>query len=130
MDPIAFTKVTLPFGWLGNMSPHPVQWDDKVWRTTEALFQARRLAVGDPGREEIRAQNSPMGAKMVSKRTADRRVIVPMSKEDVELMESVLRLKLEQYPLLRDELEATGERLIIEDCTSRPSWDGPLLGCG
>ena len=128
MDPIAFTKVALPFGWMGNMSPHPVWWDDKYWRTTEALFQARRLADGDPGREEIRAEKSPMGAKMASKRTADRRVIVPLSQEDVELMGSILRLKLDQHPNLRAELKATGVRLIIEDCTSRPRGSGLFWG--
>ena len=36
---IAFTKVALPFGWLGNMAPYPVTYGGKAWRTTEALFQ-------------------------------------------------------------------------------------------
>jgi ribA/ribD-fused uncharacterized protein len=128
MSDVAFTKVALPFGWLGNMAPFPVTWDGKVWRTTEALFQARRLADGDPAREEIRAEKSPMGAKMTAKRTADRRVITPMSDEDVAMMEDVLRLKLDQHPSLRVELAATGDRAIIEDCTSRPRGTGLFWG--
>lgn len=128
MKVIAFTKVALPYGWLGNMSPYMITWDDKVWRTAEALFQARRLASDDPGREEIRAERSPMGAKMVAKRSASRRVIVPLSNEDVALMEDVLRLKLEQHPKLKEELSATENAIIIEDCTSRPQGTGLFWG--
>ena len=74
---IAFTKVALPYGWLGNMSPHPVFYDGKWWPTTEHLFQALRF---DPKKdmriiEEIRAKSSPMGAKMHSKRHKDKWVI-------------------------------------------------------
>lgn len=125
---IAFTKVALPFGWLGNMAPFPVTWDGKVWRTTEALFQALRLAPGDTAREEIRAEKSPMGAKMTAKRSADRRVIVPLSADDVAMMEGVLRLKLDQHPHLRAALVATGDRAIVEDCTSRPRGTGLFWG--
>jgi ribA/ribD-fused uncharacterized protein len=128
MGVIAFTKVALPYGWFGNMAPFPLVWDEKTWRTSEALFQARRLGPGDPGREEIRAEKSPMGAKMASKRSADRRVVVPLSENDILLMEDVLRLKLEQHPHLRGELLATGDATIIEDCTSRPRGTGLFWG--
>ena len=40
---ISFTKVSLPFGWLGNMSPFPILYEGKEWKTTEALFQALRF---------------------------------------------------------------------------------------
>lgn len=125
---IAFTKVSLPYGWLGNMSPYPIRWDDKVWRTAEALFQARRLAPEDPAREEIRAQKSPMAAKMVAKRSSDRRVVVPQSEEDVRIMAEILRLKIEQHPTLRDELEATANVLLVEDCSARPRGSGLFWG--
>ena len=64
---IAFTKVDLPHGWLGNMSDHPVKYDGKWWLTTEALFQALRF--DDPAiREELRTIKSPMGCKMRARR--------------------------------------------------------------
>jgi N-glycosidase YbiA len=128
MAVIAFTKVALPFGWLGNMAPFVIRWDDKLWRTSEALFQARRLAPGDPGREEIRAEKSPMGAKMASKLSASRRIITPLSEPDVELMEDILRLKLAQHPQLRVDLLATGDAEIVEDCTSRQRGTGLFWG--
>jgi len=36
---IAFKKVKDPYGWLGNMSPHPIG----EFRTAEHLFQATRF---------------------------------------------------------------------------------------
>lgn len=55
MNVITFTKVALPYGWLGNMSPHPIVVAGKTWKTAESLFQALRFAEDDPVREEIRA---------------------------------------------------------------------------
>jgi hypothetical protein len=43
MHTIAFTKVALSFGWLGNMAPYPIVYEAKLYRTTEALFQALRF---------------------------------------------------------------------------------------
>src|SRR5262249_49560871 len=60
---IAFTKVDLPYGWLGNMAPFPVMHDGRGYRTTEALFQALRFDQ-EPIREAIRGEKSPMAAKM------------------------------------------------------------------
>jgi len=37
MNEIAFTKTTLPFGWLGNMSLYPIVYKGKIFRTSEGL---------------------------------------------------------------------------------------------
>jgi hypothetical protein len=125
-DEIAFTKVALPFGWLGNMSPYPVIWEGKEWRTTEALFQALRFS-DDVIREKIREQKSPMAAKMVSKPFADRRIVEVGSAQDIENMKLCIRLKLEQHPQLQAELLKTEDRLIVEDVTSRGARGTNLL---
>ena len=125
---IAFTKVKLPFGWLGNMSPHPIIFWDKEWRTAEALFQAGRFVTDDPIREEIRAEASPMSAKMIAKGQVERMFIQPMSDADVGWMIVVLNLKLQQHPNLKQELLSTGQRQIIEDCTKRPHGSGLFWG--
>lgn len=125
---IAFTKVRLPHGWLGNMAPFPVEWGGATWRTTEALFQARRFAEGDPVRELIRAEASPMGAKTVAKSHADRMVIAQQSGADLALMADVLRLKVAAHPQLAEWLLATGDEAIVEDCTSRPRGSGLFWG--
>ena len=122
-------------GWLGNMSPHPVEHDGIWWKTAEALFQALRYPIGavnEKGeniRKIIRAQKSPMAAKMKSKKYMDNRNITAMGDEDLDNMRMVLRLKFKcnWNPLERD-LLATGDRLIMEDCSNRPNVAGLFWG--
>jgi ribA/ribD-fused uncharacterized protein len=115
---IAFTKVKLPYGWLSNMAPFPIQAEGRIWRTSEALFQALRFT--DPACiDAIHEATSPMVAKMVAKANGRHRVVEPWSTADVGNMHRVLRLKIEQHPELKFSLLATHGR-IIEDCTLRP----------
>ena len=65
---ISFTKVALPYGWIGNMSQYPVQYGGVWWKTNEHLFQALRFPEGLPVREEIYRQASPMAAKILAKK--------------------------------------------------------------
>lgn len=117
-ETISFTKVKLPFGWLGNMSPFPVEANGVTWRTTEALFQALRFA--DRGiREEIRAEKSPMAAKLKAKGKRDQMVIEPLSVQDVQNMKYCIILKVKQHEEIRKQLLDTGDARIIEDVTSR-----------
>ena len=115
---ITFTKVALPFGWLGNMSPYPVTYKGQIWRTTEALFQAMRFE-NETIKELIRAEKSPMGAKMKAKKHKAEMVIKPMSAQDVENMKTCLQLKVEQHPVLKIKLKSTRDRVIVEDIGKR-----------
>lgn len=127
LNEIAFTKVSLPFGWLGNMSPYPIEYDGKVWKTSEALFQALRFN-NDEIRELIRSEKSPMGAKMLAKKYKESMDVVPLSEEDVYNMKLCIRLKLYQHPDLRDQLSSTKGINIYEDVTSRPRGSGLFWG--
>lgn len=127
MQVIAFTKVRLPFGWLGNMAPYSVTHDDRLYRTTEALFQALRFD-SEEIRDEIRAEKSPMSAKMRAKGYRDRMVVEPRSDEDVANMRAVLRLKLDSHGALPGKLLETGDATIIEDCTYRQRGSGLFWG--
>ena len=115
---IEFTKVKLPYGWMGNMSPFPIIYDSKRWLTTEALFQAMRFS-NEEIKELIRAQKSPMAAKMIAKSKKVNYVIEPMSEKDVENMRLCMRLKLEQHPNLKTQLLATGNHYIFENIGTR-----------
>lgn len=118
MNCVSFTKVALPYGWLGNMSPHPVYCFGVTWRTTEALFQAIRFS--DPAiREHIRSQKSPMGAKLAAKARKSEMTVEELSDQDVRNMAFCIRLKAEQHKSVADDLIATGDALIVEDVTSR-----------
>ena len=127
MKAIGFTKVALPYGWLGNMSPHPVQFEGQEWRTAEALFQALRFQ--DPEiKEEIRSQKSPMAAKFVAKKYKSQMQVEPISDQDLENMMMCVRLKLKSNPQLIDELKSTGDLLIYEDVSSRMRGNNLIWG--
>lgn len=115
---ISFTKTSLPFGWLGNMSAFPISYEGKDWRTTEALFQALRFD-DDSIKEMVRLEKSPMGAKLKAKGMADKMVVKQLSEQDVENMKLCVKLKIEQHPHLKKELLETGELPIYEDVTKR-----------
>ncbi len=124
---ILIRKVKEEFGWLGNMSPHPVEFEGKTYRTTEALFQALRFDDAVIV-EAIQEQKSPMAAKMKAKKYRSRMVVEPLSDTDLDNMRLVLRLKIEQHPKLRNDLLATGDQEIVEDCTKRPRGSGLFWG--
>jgi len=116
---IRFTKVALPYGWLGNMSPFPIEHEGKTWRTTEALFQSLRFE-DESIKELIREQKSPMAAKMVAKK--HRLSMITLTQEEDYLnMMMCLILKIKYHPQLIDDLIATDKLDIIEDVTSRGS---------
>ncbi len=111
---IEFTKVDLPYGWLGNMFAAPITYEGKIWRTSEALFQALRYE-SEEIREVIRKEGSPMGAKMKAKKFKNEMVVVPMSEEDVNNMKMVVKLKFDQHIILKSKLKITGKHIIVEN---------------
>lgn len=123
MDVVSFTKVSLPYGWLGNMSPYPINFNGKVWRTTEALFQALRFK-DEEIQELIREEKSPMGAKMVMNSKTEHITIEKHGAKDLINMKMCLKLKLAQHPNLVNELIDTGDKIIIEDVTKRGNSGG------
>ena len=121
-------KVADQWGYLGNMAPCPIDVSGTRWPTSEHLFQALRLPKDSAVRELIRAEKSPMGAKMLAKKHAAERVVEPMSHVDVAQMYAVLLLKLQQHPHILQLLWATEDLPIVEDCSKRPSTSGLFWG--
>jgi ribA/ribD-fused uncharacterized protein len=115
---VGFNKTKDPFGWLGNMSAHPIQYGGKKWNTSEALFQALRFD-DEEIIKEIRAKSSPMAAKMCAKKNKAKTVITPLSSEDVENMRLCLKLKFEQHSELARKLKLSMEHELYEDVSAR-----------
>jgi ribA/ribD-fused uncharacterized protein len=115
---VSFTKVSQPYGWLGNMSPYPVEHNGKTYKTTEALFQAMRF-VDEEIIESIRKCPSPMGAKMIAKKNRGKAVIEKCSESDIKNMRLCLILKIQQHQVIAKQLLGTGDQEIIEDTTNR-----------
>lgn len=124
---IIIGKVKEEHGCWGNMFPLPVSHKEKIYRTTEALFQVLRFS-DEKIQEEIKNEKSPMGAKFVAKKYKEFMTILPMSKDDIENMKICLCLKLEQHSYLKNELIKTGDELIVEDCTRRKRGSGLFWG--
>lgn len=126
---IAFTKVKLPFGWLGNMAPYSVEYEGVSYKTTEALFQSLRFKDFPEVAQMIIDEKSPMSAKMVAKGNMSLlNDYQPGCDQDIENMKLCLRLKVDQHPELKEELLATNDIKIIEDCSSRPHGTGLIWG--
>lgn len=131
MQIISFTKVKLPYGWLGNMAAYPVVHNNIEYKTTEALFQALRFDGYPEVQELIRLEKSPMSAKMKAKsfvHLLESSNYQQLSQQDVTNMELCLKLKIEQHPQIKELLIQTGENPIIEDCSSRPQGSGLFWG--
>ena len=106
---------------------HKIKAGGKVSRTAESLFQALRF--DNPEIQEvIRLKTSSMSAKMAAKSHKAKMVIVPQSPEDLDIMMTVLRLKLLNNPELKIALLGTFSDTIIEDCTNRPGGSGLFWG--
>ncbi len=115
---IAFTKVNAPYGWMGNMSPYAIKYNNKIWRTAEALFQSLRF--DDPSIiDMLWQQSSPMAVKMKTKPLTDKMLFERGSEQDIANMKMVLKLKCEQHPNLALRLANTGDALIVEDVSNR-----------
>lgn len=125
---ILIKRVKDIYGWMGNMSAFPIVEDGLLYKTSEALFQAKRFPLGHPVREEIREASSPFSAKLIAKANAEHMTIEQRSEADLELMRLVLKMKLEQHPELKQKLAETGDELIIEDCSNRQSISGIFWG--
>ena len=125
---IAFRKVSEPYGWLGNMSYHPVVYDGVEYYTSEHLFQILRYDRSHIVWAEIPKIKSPMAAKLAMKEYYGENIIEPLSDQDFDNMKLCLLLKLERNPELVDQLLATGNEEIIEDVTKRQHGNNLIWG--
>jgi N-glycosidase YbiA len=131
MKYIAFTKVKLPYGWLGNMAPYPIVYENKRYKTSEALFQSLRFKDYPEIQEKIMNENSPMGAKMVAKShksLLEKDGYELLGQQDIEYMKICLKEKIKQHPDLVKKLLDTGDSILIEDCSSRSHGSGLFWG--
>lgn len=124
---ITFKKVNEPYGWLSNMSAHPIEEDNILYPTAEHYFQSLRFEDKDLVKQ-ICSIRSPMGAKMKVKTLKDHFKIFPRSPKDVENMSKTLDKKIEQHPFLKLYLKELKDFFIMEDVTNRPNASGLFWG--
>jgi ribA/ribD-fused uncharacterized protein len=122
-DVIAFKSTKEEFGGLSNMAPgYSLRVNDIIIPSAEALYQVCRFPLFPHIQEEIISQNSPMTAKMISRKYHGH---TRQDWEDVkyDIMYWVLKVKLSQnskkfYNLL----QKTGNSPIVELSNKDKDW--------
>ncbi len=124
---ISFRKTKEEFGGLSNMaSGYPIVVNNVFIRTSEALYQAIRFTHIVKAQEEIISQNSPMTAKMKSKKYRNK------TREDwdkirVHIMRWALQVKLSQNMDTFGKLLLSTEDLpIVEESNKDAFWGAKL----
>ena len=120
---IGIRKVKESYGWMGNMGKCKLIENRKVYKSSEGLFICKRFD-DEEIREYLRLEdNGGMRVKMLSKKFRDKMVVERCSEEDVKNMRDVIRLKLDSYEWMRDELrklkKVYSEVFIYEDVSKR-----------
>ena len=125
---LSFRKIDEPLGWLSNMSKHPIRVNKVLYPTCEHFFQCSRFENEEIVREILKS-NSPMTGKMISKKYSSFHRWEVRGFEDLQLMRTVIRIKMFFYPKLRMELENQEEgTVIVEDCSKRGGESSRFCG--
>ena len=121
---VSFRKTTEEWGGFSNMAGgYPILVNGVEWRTSEALYQALRFPDFPEIQEAIRAEKSPMAAKMKSKPFRKDSSRPDWDQVRIDLMYWSLRVKLvcnfeEFSALMRKSLKAD----IVENSSKDRFW--------
>lgn len=108
------------WGCFSNMSSYAVEMDGKVFMTSEHAYQYSKFS-DESIKEKILMARSGYGAKMIA--LENKSLVAPnWSSMSLEVMENILRKKLEQHPHIKEKLLETGDREIIEASPSDAFW--------
>ncbi|EKM52578.1 uncharacterized protein PHACADRAFT_100358 [Phanerochaete carnosa HHB-10118-sp] len=123
--PLLFYKKDEPYYEFTNFSPHPIQYQGKLYPTSEHLFQAYKFLSTRPDLAE-RVRTTPTPRAALEEATRMRK----LQRSDwfdvnISVMDQVLEAKFTQNAQLKKLLLDTGERDIIEDSPVDSFW-----GCG
>lgn len=121
---------TVPFEPLNNFSAHIIHIWNKDFLTAEHAFQWKKFSAVRPEiANEISDAKSANAAKEISEVNKDKQ---PSNwhEEKVAVMEEILRAKFEQHQDVRDALQRTNKRKIIENSPVDSFWGAGPVGKG
>ena len=129
-EAIEFSRISDPYGCFSNFSRHPITVDGITWLTSEHYFQAQKFAGSDPDWvTEIQHQVSPMAAAMKGRSRAH-----PIRADWAEVRDDVMRravlTKALEHADVRETLESTGDRVIVEKRAKDSYWGSGRSGGG
>jgi ribA/ribD-fused uncharacterized protein len=107
----------LEYPWMSNFYIHKMNYDDKVWRSVEHLYQALKFH-DEALREEVRKLKTPKETKVLANDVLRQYIREDWHDIKVYVMQSAVALKFEDAEL-RAKLLATGDKKLIE----HSPWD-------
>ncbi len=108
------------WGCFSNMSSYAVEIDGKLFMTSEHAYQYSKFT-DESIKEKILMARSGYDAKMIA--LENKSSVAPnWSSVSLEVMENILRKKLEQHPHIKEKLLETGDRGIIEASPTDGFW--------
>lgn len=113
------------FYCLSNFSAFRVRWDGIDFDTAEHAYQWEKFPGCPEAREQIATARSAHHAFKLARAVWPSRVRADWTDVRVDVMRQILRAKLSQHAYVRQKLEATGTRTLIED-----SWRDDFWGWG
>jgi ribA/ribD-fused uncharacterized protein len=101
-----------------NFSAHAIEYEGKLYPTSEHAYQAAKCT--EPrGLEEIRNARSPLQAKILANETYGAARDPDWEGKKVGILEAILRAKLAQHPEAQEALSQSGQEEIVEDSPTR-----------
>lgn len=108
------------WGCLSNMSSYAVEINGVLFMTSEHAYQYAKFS-DQSIKDKIKNARSGYDAKMIAMEHAD--AVIPNWKEiSLDVMEQILRQKLQQHSHIKEKLIETGNREIIEASPSDSFW--------
>jgi ribA/ribD-fused uncharacterized protein len=129
-DVITFRKTNETFGGLSNMaSGYSININGIIVKSSEHLYQAMRYPLNPEIQLEILSENSPMTAKMISKKYREKYTRPDWDKVKFQIMQWVLEIKLSQnWKQFGDLLKQTENKPIVELAAEGEIWGAVLRG--
>ena len=122
-ESVIFAKTSEEFGGLSNMAPgYPLYINENIIPNSEALYQAMRYPLFPDIQFEIISQNSPMTAKMISKKYLEK-TRQDWEQVKVKVMRWCLEVKLcQNWEKFSSLLNETGHKSIVEYSAKDSFW--------
>lgn len=118
MNQITFYE--LKFYMFSNFSSFQVEFDGRLWPTSEHAYQAMKFEDFEQ-QETIRAERSAHSAMKLAQANPEK-YRADWSETKVAWMEKICRAKLEQHSYIKAKLRQTGEDELIESSPIDPFW--------
>ena len=129
---IGIKRVKDDYGWMGNMGICELMYEGKKYKSCEGVFIIKRFNDKEIKEYLRKEDNGGMRVKMLSKKYKDKMVVERCSEKDVENMREVVRLKVDSYNWIKEELLRLKNRydevFIYEDVSKRKRGNNLFWG--